>query len=288
MSNDWMGKLNKFGNELAAGIQDTGRLMKSDFEKARGQVQERSAATEAARAAAEQLRWERKSSPTWAAPTQAADTTEWATYELVDPRSSQVAVTFRHPADWQAGGSVRWPTGAGLPVTYAVGSSPSDQSCVAERFPRIDLVSGGGPFDAADPARERVGTGPMPTILAETVVPRLRPGAFVVFVDAVDPGLYLSQPVDPRLMGQGYLVALEYDRIGVPWADELLVLRYQLPASSGPTEPTRFGVAVWSLNARREVFPAVRSTLRGIALSAASLRPWDEYVSAQTGWPVLV
>ena len=71
MSNDWMGKLSKFGNELAAGIQDTGKLMKSDFEKARGQVQEQSAQSDAARQAAEQHRWERKASPTWAAPTEA-------------------------------------------------------------------------------------------------------------------------------------------------------------------------------------------------------------------------
>ncbi len=288
MSNDWMGKLSKFGNELAAGIQDTGKLMKSDFEKARGQVQEQSAQNDAARQAAEQHRWERKASATWAAPTQAADTTEWATYELVDPRSSQTAVTFRHPAEWQAGGQVMWPAGPGLPAKYAVGTSPTDQSCVAERFPRMDLLSGGGLFGSAEAGRESVHEGPMQSVIGDSIVPKLRPGAFVITVDAVDPALYLSQPMDPRLMGQAFLAWLEYDRHGVPWADELVVLRYQLPAGSGVMEPTRFGVAVWSLNANRELFPSVRSTLRGIALSASSNREWDAYAASQTGWPVLI
>ncbi len=288
MSNDWMSKLNKFGSELAAGIQDTGKAMKSDYEKARGQVQEHNQQTDAARQAAEQHRWERKASPTWAAPTAAADTTEWATYELVDPRSTQVAVTFRHPADWQAGGSVMWPAGPGLPARYAVGTSPADQSCVAERFPRMDLVSGGGLFGSAEAGRESVHEGPMQTVIADSIVPKLRPGAFVITVDAVDPALYLSQPMDPRLMGQAFLAWLEYDRNGVPWADELVVLRYQFPAGTGVMEPTRFGAAVWSLNANREIFPSVRSTLRGIALSASSNREWDAYAAAQTGWPVLI
>ena len=288
MSNDWMGKLSKFGNELASGIQDTGKLMKSDFEKARGQVQQQGEQNDAARQAAEQHRWERKASSTWATPTQAADTTEWATYELVDPRSSQVAVTFRHPADWQAGGQVMWPAGPGLPARYAVGTSPVDQSSVAERFPRMDLLSGGGLFGSAEAGRESVPEGPMQTLIATTLAPKLRPGAFVITVDAVDPTLYLSQPMDPRLMGQAFLAWLEYDKHGVPWADELIVLRYQFPAGTGVMEPTRFGTAVWSLNANRDVFPSVRSTLRGIALSASSNREWDAYAAAQTGWPVLI
>ena len=288
MSNDWMGKLSKFGNELASGIQDTGKLMKSDFEKARGQVQQQGEQNDAARQAAEQHRWERKASPTWATPTEAVDTTEWATYELVDPRSSQVAVTFRHPADWQAGGQVMWPTGPGLPARYAVGTSPVDQSSVAERFPRMDLMSGGGLFGSAEAGRESVPEGPMQTLIATTLAPKLRPGAFVITVDSVDPTLYLSQPMDPRLMGQAFLAWLEYDKHGVPWADELIVLRYQFPAGTGVMEPTRFGTAVWSLNANRDIFPAVRSTLRGIALSASSNREWDAYAAAQTGWPVLI
>jgi hypothetical protein len=288
MSNDWMGKLSKFGNELATGIQDTGKLMKSDFEKARGQAQQQGQQNDAARQAAEQHRWERKASPTWATPTEAADTTEWATYELVDLRSSQVAVTFRHPADWQAGGQVMWPAVPGLPARYAVGTSPADLSSVAERFPRMDLMSAGGVFGSAEAGRESVPEGPMQTVIASTLAPKLRPGAFVITVDAVDPTLYLSQPMDPRLMGQAFLAWLEYDKHGVPWADELVVLRYQLPAGAGVMEPTRFGTAVWSLNANRETFPSVRSTLRGIALSASSNRDWDAYAAAQTGWPVLI
>lgn len=288
MSSDWMSKLNKFGNELAAGVKETGKLLQSDIEKARGQISEHQQQTEAARKAAEQHRWERQSSPTWAAPTAAADTLEWATYELVDPRSSQVAATFRHPADWQAGGSVMWPAGPGMPAKYAIGTSPADQSCVAERFPRMDLLSGGGLFGTAEPGRESVPEGPLQTVIATSIVPKLRPGAFVIAVEAVDPALYLSQPMDPRLMGQAFLASLEYDRNGIPWADELVVLRYQLPPGTGAMEPTRFGVAVWSLNANRELFPTVRSTLRGVALSASSTRDWDAYASAQTGWPVLI
>lgn len=175
-----------------------------------------------------------------------------------------------------------------MPAKYAVGTSPADQSCVAERFPRIDLLSGGGLFGTTEPGRESVPEGPLQTVIATTIVPKLRPGAFVITVDAVDPALYLSQPMDPRLMGQAFLASLEYDRNGVPWADELVVLRYQFPPGTGAMEPTRFGVVVWSLNANRELFPSVRSTLRGVALSASSHREWDAYASAQTGWPVLI
>ncbi len=287
MSDDWGRKLSRFGNDLAAGLKDTGKLLKSDIEKARGYVAEQQHQSEAQRQAEQQRRWVRASSPTWAAPTQAADTTEWATYELVDPRSQQVAVTFRHPADWQAGGQVMWPAGPGLPVKYAIGSSPVDGSCVAERFPRTDFISG-GLITTPEPGRETASGGLMQDVIATTLVPRLRPGAFVVSIDAVDPALYVSQRVDPRLMGQGYLAWLEYDRGGVPWADELVVLRYQLPPTGGLVQEVRFGAAVWSLNAHRDLFPSVRSTLRAIALSAASRPEWDGYASQQTGWPVLI
>ncbi|HET7725337.1 MAG TPA: hypothetical protein VFK68_11905 [Propionibacteriaceae bacterium] len=287
MSDDWGRKLSRFGNDLAAGLKDTGKLLKSDLEKARGYVAEQAQQGDAQRQAEQQRRWERASSPTWTAPAQAADTTEWATYELIDPRSQQVAVTFRHPADWQAGGQVMWPAGPGLPVTYAIGSSPADGSCVAERFPRTDLISG-GLIATAEPGREVAPGGLMQDVIATTIVPRLRPGAFIVSIDAVDPALYVSQRVDPRLMGQGFLAWLEYDRAGVPWADELVVLRYQLPPTGGFVQEVRFGAAVWSLNARRDVFPSVRSTLRAIALSAASRSDWDAYASQQTGWPILI
>jgi hypothetical protein len=80
MSDDWGRKLSRFGNDLAAGLKDTGKLLKSDIDKARGQVGEQQQQTQAERQAAQQRRWERANSPTWAAPAQAADTTEWATY----------------------------------------------------------------------------------------------------------------------------------------------------------------------------------------------------------------
>jgi len=128
----------------------------------------------------------------------------------------------------------------------------------------------------------------MQDVIATSLVPKLRPGAFVVSVEPVDPALYLGQRMDPRLMGQGFLASLEYDRSGVPWADEFVVLRYQLPAANGLMQELRFGAAIWSLNANREIFPSVRSTLRGVALSATSSPEWDAYAAAQTGWPVLV
>jgi hypothetical protein len=287
MSDDWGRKLSRFGNDLAAGLKDTGKLLKSDIDKARGTVAEHGPQSEAERQAAQQRRWERANSPTWAAPIQAADTTEWATYELVDPRSQQVAVAFRHPADWQAGGGVMWPAGPGLPVTYAVGTSPADGSCVAERFPRSDLISG-GLLSTAEPGRETASGGLMQDVIANTLLPKLRPRAFIVSIDPVDPALYLSQRMDPRLMGQGFLACVEYDRGGIPWADELVVLRYQLPSGTGVMQELRFGAAIWSLNANRDLFPSVRSTLRGVALSAASRPEWDAYASQQTGWPVLV
>jgi hypothetical protein len=287
MSDDWGRKLSRFGNDLAAGLKDTGKLLKSDIDKARGQVGEQQQQTQAERQAAQQRRWERANSPTWAAPAQAAETTEWATYELVDPRSQQVAVTFRHPADWNAGGQVMWPAGPGLPAKYAIGTSPADASCVAERFPRSDLISG-GLLTTAEPGRETAPGGLMQDVIAMNLVPRLRPNAFVVSIDAVDPGLYLSQRMDPRLMAQGFLAWLEYDRGGVPWADELIVLRYQLPPSGGVMQELRFGAAIWSLNANRDLFPSVRSVLRGVALSAVSKPEWDAYAGSQTGWPVLV
>lgn len=287
MSDDWGRKFSKFGNDLAAGLKDTGKLLKNDIDKARGHVAEQGQQSEAERQAAQQRRWERANSPTWAAPAQAADTTEWATYELVDPRSQKVAVTFRHPADWQAGGGVMWPAAPGLPVKYAVGTSPADQSCVAERFPRVDLIAG-GLLTTAEPGREPASGGLMQDVIATSLVPKLRPGAFVVSVEPVDPALYLSQRMDPRLMGQGFLASLEYDRAGVPWADEFVVLRYQLPAANGLMQELRFGAAIWSLNANRELFPTVRSTLRGVALSATSSPEWDAYAASVTGWPVLV
>jgi len=74
MSDDWGRKFSKFGNDLAAGLKDTGKLLKNDIEKARGQVAEHSQQSEAERQAAQQRRWERANSPTWAAPAQAADT----------------------------------------------------------------------------------------------------------------------------------------------------------------------------------------------------------------------
>lgn len=287
MSEDWGSKLSRFGNDLAAGLKDTSKLLKSDIEKAREHIADQHQQTEAERQALQQRRWERANSPTWAAPKQAADTTEWATFELVDPRSQQVAVTLRHPADWNAGGQVMWPAGPGLPVRYAIGSSPADGSCVAERFPRTDLISG-GLLLTPEPGREVASGGLMQDVIAKQLVPKLRPNAFVVSIDAVDPGLYFSQRLDPRLMGQGYQALLEYDRNGVPWADEFLMLRYQLPPGSGLVQELRFGVAIWSLNANRELFPTVRSTLRGIALSAASIPEWDSYAAQQTGWPVLI
>lgn len=288
MSDDWGQKLSRFGNDLAAGLKDTGRLLKNDIDKARGQMAP-PPMSEAERQAMQQRQWERANSPTWAAPTSAADTTEWATYELVDPRSQKVAVTFRHPADWQAGGQVMWPAGPGLPVKYAVGSSPADQSAVAERFPRVDLISGGF-LGASEPGRDSSPNGLMEDILATTIVPKLRPGAFVVSINRVDPGLYLTQRVDPQLSPQGYLVALEYQRQGTPWADELVVLRYVLPGgeANGHLQNARFGAAIWSLNARLDLFPQQRATLRGIALSASSDREWDAWSSIQTHWPVLV
>ena len=287
MSDDWGSKLSRFGNDLAAGLKDTGKLLKSDIDKARGAVAEQQQMTEAQRQADQQRRWERANSPTWAAPAQAADTTEWATYELTDPRSQQVAVTFRHPADWNAGGQVMWPAGPGLPVKYAVGTSPADASCVAERFPRSDFISG-GLLTTAEPGRETASGGLMQDVIAHSIVPRLRPNAFVVSVDAVDPALYLSQRMDPRLMGQGFIACLEYDRNGVPWADEFFVLRYQLPPTNGLMQELRFGAAIWSLNANRDRFPSVRSALRSVALSAESKPEWDAYAAQQTGWPVLV
>jgi hypothetical protein len=287
MSDDWGRKLSRFGNDLAAGLKDTGKLLKSDIDKARGYVAEQGQQSEAQRQAEQQHRWERANSPTWVAPTQAADTTEWATYELTDPRSAQVAVTFRHPADWNAGGQVMWPAGPGLPVKYAIGTSPADASCVAERFPRSDLISG-GLISTAEPGRDTASGGLMQDVIATTLVPKLRHGAFVVSIDPVDPALYLSQRMDPRLMGQGFLACLEYDRNGVPWADEFIVLRYQLPAANGLMQELRFGAAIWSLNANRDLFPSVRATLRGVALSAASKPEWDAYAAQQTGWPVLV
>ncbi len=287
MSDDWGSKLSRFGNDLAAGLKDTGRLLKTDIEKARGYVAEQQQQSEAQRQALQQRRWERAASPTWAAPMQAADTTEWATYELLDPRSRQVAVTLRHPADWQAGGQVTWPAGPSLPVTYAIGSSPVDGSCVAERFPRVDFVSG-GLLTTPEPGREPAPGGLSQDLIATTFAPRLRPNAFVVSIQAVDPRLYVNQRMDPRLLPQAYLAWLEYDRGGVPWADELVVLSYQLPATGGLVQEVRFGVAAWSLNARLDVFPSVRSTLRAIALSAASRPDWDGYASVQTGWPVLI
>jgi len=180
-----------------------------------------------------------------------------------------------------------WPAGPGLPVKYAVGTSPADASCVAERFPRVDLIAG-GLLTTAEPGREPASGGLMQDVIATSLVPKLRPGAFVVSVEPVDPALYLGQRMDPRLMGQGFLASLEYDRSGVPWADEFVVLRYQLPAANGLMQELRFGAAIWSLNANREIFPSVRSTLRGVALSATSSPEWDAYAAAQTGWPVLV
>jgi hypothetical protein len=287
MSDDWGRKLSRFGNDLAAGLKDTGKLLKSDIDKARGYVAEQQQQSEAQRQAMQQRRWERAASPTWAAPMAAADTTEWATYELVDARSGQVAVTFRHPADWQAGGQVMWPASPGLPVKYAIGSSPVDGSSVAERFPRTDFVSG-GLLTTPEPGRETASGGLMEDLIATMLVPRLRPSAFVVSIQQVDPVLYVSQRIDPRLMGQTYLAWLEYERGGVPWADELVVLRYQLPPTNGLVQEVRFGAAVWSLNARQDLFPSVRSTLRGIALSASSRPDWDAYASQQTRWPALI
>jgi hypothetical protein len=182
---------------------------------------------------------------------------------------------------------VMWPAGPGLPGKYAIGTSPADASCVAERFPRSDLISS-GLLTTAEPGRETAPGGLMQDVIAMNLVPRLRPNAFVVSIDAVDPGLYLSQRMDPRLMAQGFLAWLEYDRGGVPWADELIVLRYQLPPSGGVMQELRFGAAIWSLNANRDLFPSVRSVLRGVALSAVSKPEWDAYASSQTGWPVLV
>ena len=34
MSDDWGRKLSRFGNDLAAGLKDTGKLLKSDIDKA--------------------------------------------------------------------------------------------------------------------------------------------------------------------------------------------------------------------------------------------------------------
>ena len=152
MSDDWGRKLSRFGNDLAAGLKDTGKLLKSDIDKARGYVAEQGPQSEAQRQAEQQHRWERANSPTWVAPAQAADTLEWATYELTDPRSQQVAVTFRHPADWNAGGQVMWPAGPGLPVKYAIGTSPASRqrSChsASHRKPattRSSAASGAAP-----------------------------------------------------------------------------------------------------------------------------------------------
>ena len=52
MSDDWGRKFSKFGNDLAAGLKDTGKLLKNDIDKARGHVAEQGQQSEAERQAA--------------------------------------------------------------------------------------------------------------------------------------------------------------------------------------------------------------------------------------------
>ena len=41
MSDDWGRKFSKFGNDLAAGLKDTGKLLKNDIEIGRASCRER-------------------------------------------------------------------------------------------------------------------------------------------------------------------------------------------------------------------------------------------------------
>ncbi len=279
----WLERFEKFGDQVAAGVADAARSVKGEVDRTVAEQQQRTQQTEAERQAAERHRWERQSSPTWAAPTEAVSTEEWVTHELVDPRTQQVAVTFRHPVEWSAGGEVLWPV-PGEAVRYAAGASTADRSCVVERFPRVDLVS--GVLAGAGQGRQAVPGGTPEEVITRSLVPRLRgreDDLVVLSTQAIDPSLYLDQPVARDLSPTAYLVSVEYDRAGTPWADEMIVLRYQLPPAGGLVSESRFGFGVWSLNANREQFPRVRALMRAVALSARTQSDWDARAAELTG-----
>ncbi len=283
----WLDRFEKFGDKVADQVAQVGRQAKADFDRTQADQAAQQARSAAERQYEQQRRWERAQSPTWTTPLEAVDTAEWATYDLMDPRSGMPAVKLRHPATWNAGGAVTWPVEPGIPPRYSVGSSPADGSCVAERFARLDFVS--GPFAADGGGRLAVPALPGEELVATQVVPRLR-GAhanlLVVGVQRVDPSLHTSQPLRPDQSPEGFLAAVEYDRGGVPWADEMLVLRSSYP-DPGPMQPHLHACSVWSLHAPREIFPTHRATLRAIALSASTRPEWDAYAAETTRAAVL-
>ncbi len=283
----WLDRFEKFGDKVANQVADVGRQAKADLDRRSAEYTQQQAQAAAERQRQDQRRWERAQSPTWTTPLEAVDTAEWATYEVTDPRSGLVAAKLRHPATWQAGGAVTWVAEASIAPRYAMGSSPEGGGCVAERFGRLDFVT--APFATDGGARFAVPACGGEELVAVHVVPRLRgswPNLLVVRVERVDPSLYTSQPLRRELSPEGYLAAVEYDRDGVPWADELFVLRYSF-GDQGPLSPHLHGCSVWSLNAARDAFPAQRATLRAIALSGRTTPEWDAYV-AETARVVVV
>ncbi len=273
----WLDRFEKFGDKVAQRVTDMAKDVSHQADSAMTR-QAQPPQTEAQRQAANQYRWERAASATWAEPTEAADTTEWIRYDLTDPRSRMSAVSLRHPVEWLAGGTVTWPAAPADSVRYAIGASPTDRSCVVERFGRIDVVS--GTFATSTPWRESIPASTPEETIATYVVPRLRPGALVLAVKPVDPRLYTQQPLDPAISYQGYLVNLEYDKAGTAWADELIVVRYQVPAGGGLVTESKSGFAVWSLNASRLLFPGVRATMRAVALSAQTNPEWEGFAAS--------
>ncbi len=283
----WLDRFEKFGDKVAGQVADVGRQAKADIDRRTAEYSQQQAQALAARQAHDQRRWERAQSPTWTTPLSSVDTTEWATCELTDPRSGLVAVKLRHPALWGAGGSITWVPEPGLAPRYAIGSSPQAGSCVAERFPRLDFVT--GPLASDGGGRIAVPASGGEELVGAHVVPRLRgarPNLLVVRVDRVDPALYTSQSLRRELAPEAYLAAVEYDRDGVPWADEMLVLRSSL-ADQNPFSPQVHCCSVWSLNSARDTFPEHRATLRAIALSCRTLPEWDTFI-AETARAVVV
>jgi len=283
----WLDRFEKFGDKVANEVANVGRQAKADLDRRQAEQSLHQAQSAAERQFQDQRRWERAQSPTWTTPVQPVDTTEWATFELQDPRSGMDAVNLRHPATWNVGGAVTWVPEPGIPARYAIGSSPADGACVAERFGRLDFVS--GPFVSDGGGRFAVPAVSPEELIALHVVPRLR-GAranlLVVQVQRVDPGLYTSQPLRRELSPEGYLAWVEYDRDGVRWADEMLVLRYSF-GDSGPAQPHFHGCSVWSMAAPRDRFPEYRGTLRAVALSCTTRPGWDGYVAETTRSVVL-
>lgn len=283
----WLDRFEKFGDKVAGQVAEVGRQAKADIDQRSAVHAQQQAQAIADRQANELRRWERSQSPTWTTPPESVDTVEWATYELRDPRSGLDAVKLRHPADWGAGGSVTWPPEPGVAPRYAIGASPQDQSCVAERFARLDFVT--GPLAGDGGGRLSVPPCSGEELVGRQVVPRLRgarPNLLVVQVQRVDPALYSGQRINPQLAPEGYLAWVEYDRDGVPWADEMLVLRYSL-GDQRTVQTLLHGCSVWSLNAAREAFPTYRGILRAIALSASTHPGWDSYI-AETARAVVV